>query len=412
LHRYGSFKDGPVPMPKLRVAIVAPSLRILGGQAVQADRLLREWKDDPDVDARLVPHNPLPPRPLRFAIRVKYLRTLVTELTYVPLLVRETARADVVHVFSASYSSFLLAPLPAIVVALALGRPVVLHYHSGEAPDHLARSAVARAALARTSRNIVPSQFLADVFASFGLHAGIVPNLIDLARFQFRERKPLRPRLLSTRNLEPLYNVACTLRAFRIVQERRPDAILTVVGGGREDARLRGLARDLHLNNVTFAGRVSPGDIAEYYAAHDIYVQSPDIDNMPVSVLEAYASGLPVVSTDVGGIPAILTNGRHGLLAPGNDHEGLAAHILRLLDDPATATRLAGNAFDSCQSSTWGALRHLWLDVYRDVVRDQPRAASAFRPTCPPFERLGAADFVDGRLRRDSGSRETTPHET
>src|SRR5262245_51028748 len=104
---------------RLQVALVAPSLRILGGQAVQADRLLSAWRDDPDVNAWLVPVNPLPSRPLRFALHVKYLRTVVTELTYLLLLVKELARADVVHVFSASYSSFLLAPLPAILIAKA-----------------------------------------------------------------------------------------------------------------------------------------------------------------------------------------------------------------------------------------------------------------------------------------------------
>src|SRR4051794_23561735 len=79
---------------RIKVAIVAPSLRILGGQAVQADRLLRAWRGDPDVDAWLVPVNPLPPRWLRWTLRVKYLRTIVTELIYLPLLARELVRAD------------------------------------------------------------------------------------------------------------------------------------------------------------------------------------------------------------------------------------------------------------------------------------------------------------------------------
>lgn len=135
-------------MVPLRIAFVAPSLGILGGQAVQADRLLRAWRGDPEVDAFLVPVNPEPPRPFRFATRVKYLRTVATELTYVPRLLRELARADVAHVFSASYSSFLLAPLPAILAARALGRPVVLNYRSGQAPDHLRRSTIARTAIA------------------------------------------------------------------------------------------------------------------------------------------------------------------------------------------------------------------------------------------------------------------------
>ena len=71
-------------LDRIKVAFVAPSLRILGGQAVQADRLLTAWKNDPDVDAWLVPVNPLPPRPLRFALDIKYLRTVVNEATYVP----------------------------------------------------------------------------------------------------------------------------------------------------------------------------------------------------------------------------------------------------------------------------------------------------------------------------------------
>ena len=90
---------------RLKVAFVAPSLRILGGQAVQADRLLAAWKDDRDVEAWLVPVNPLPPKLLRWTHDVKYVRTMVNELTYLPLLVRELLRADVVHVFSASYAS-------------------------------------------------------------------------------------------------------------------------------------------------------------------------------------------------------------------------------------------------------------------------------------------------------------------
>src|SRR5262249_60227064 len=99
-----------------------------GGKAVQAHRLVQAGRDDPDVEAWLVPVNPLPPGPFSRAVAVKYLRTLTTEATYLALLVRELRRADVVHVFSASYTSFLLAPLPAMLMARALRRPVLLNY--------------------------------------------------------------------------------------------------------------------------------------------------------------------------------------------------------------------------------------------------------------------------------------------
>ncbi|HXI31407.1 MAG TPA: glycosyltransferase family 4 protein [Vicinamibacterales bacterium] len=378
-------------LDRIKVAFVAPSLRILGGQAVQADRLLSAWKNDPDVEAWLVPVNPLPPRALAFTQDVKFLRTVVNELTYLPLLVRELARADVVHVFSASYSSFLLAPLPAMLVARALGKPVVLNYRSGQAPDHLQRSAVARNAIARVDLNVVPSRFLVEVFHEFGIDASIIPNIVDLDRFQFRDRNPLRPRLVSTRNFEALYNVTTTVRAFALVQQRWPDASLTLVGGGPQEAQLRELVDQLRLRNVTFLGRVKPGEIAQHYAANDIYIQSPNIDNMPTSVIEAFASGLPVVSTEAGGVPAILTHERHGLLAPLGDYDRLAAHVLRLLDNPVWARAMARAAFDTCQACTWPAVREQWLRAYRSAAaiaaRRRARTARAF-----------------GERRTDSGS--------
>jgi len=371
-------------MRPLRVAIVAPSLAILGGQAVQADRLLRLWRDDPEVHTWLVPHNPLPPRPFRIATKIKYARTVVTEATYLPLLVRELARADVVHIFSASYTSFLLAPLPAAIVAWMLGKPIVLNYRSGEAPDHLKRSAIARAALSRVDRVVVPSRFLVDVMRQFDIQATVVPNVVDLDAFAFRQRDPLRPRILSTRNFEPLYNVTCTLRAFRLVQDRRPDAELTLVGGGSEEARLRALAGELRLRNVTFAGCVPPEEIKRFYASSDIYLQTPNIDNMPGSVLEAFASGLPVISTEAGGVPVILTHGEHGLLAPLDDHEAAAAHIVRLLERPDEARQLARAAHESCRAYVWPGIRAQWLKVYDELLAVRKTSAPHRPPVALP----------------------------
>lgn len=354
----------------IRVAIVAPTTSILGGQAVQAARLVRAWEGDPDVSARLVPINPVPVGALRHAVRVKYARTLATQAAYWPLLFRETRQADLVHVFSASYFSFILAPLPAVLVARALGRPVLLNYRSGEAPDHLRRSRIARRTLGSVDRNVVPSAFLREVFRGLGFDAAVVPNIVDLERFAFRRRKTPRPHLLSTRNFETCYRVDCTLRAFRLVQERRPDATLTLVGGGQQEDNLRRLAAALGLRNVRFVGRVDPGEIHRYYAQADIYVQTPDVDNMPSSILEAFASGVPVVSTNAGGVAAILDDGVHGLLAPPGDHTAVAACIHRLLEEPGLAERMAEQARASCESYTWEQVRPLWLSLYRELLGD------------------------------------------
>jgi glycosyltransferase involved in cell wall biosynthesis len=342
---------------------------ILGGQAVQADRLIQAWSGDPDVHAWLVPINPIPAGPLRHALRVKYLRTLVTQLAYWPLLLRELRRADIVHVFSASYFSFLLAPLPAVLIARLLGKPVVMNYRSGEAPDHLKRSAIARATLRRVDRNAVPSGFLHQVFDRFGIASEIIPNIVDLDRFAFRRRHTLRPAVLSTRNFEGLYNVACTLRTFRLVQDRYPDATLTLVGAGSQDGSLRQHAAALGLRNVRFAGRVPPSEIWRYYADADIYLQTPDIDNMPSSVLEAFASGCAVVATNAGGVPAILTDGVHGLLVDCNDHAAAAGRISRLIEDPQLSARLTVAARASCEPYRWDNVRTQWVALYRGMAR-------------------------------------------
>lgn len=351
-------------------------MRILGGQAVQAARLLRCWRNDPDIHAWLVPINPVPPGPFAALTRVKYIRTLVTQLCYWPLLVRELRRADVVHVFSASYFSFLLAPLPAVLIARLLGKPVVMNYRSGEAPDHLRRSVLARTTLRGVDRNAVPSRFLHEVFGSFGIRSQVIPNIVDVERFRFRRREHLRPRVLSTRNFESLYNLPCTLRAFRLLQDRHPDAQLTLVGGGTEEPALRQLAADLNLANVTFAGRIPPDEIWRYYADADIYLQTPEIDNMPTSVLEAYASGCAVVSSNAGGVPAILTDGQNGLLVPRNDHRAAADAMLRLLDDDALARRIIDAALEGCLRYQWSSVRTQWVQLYRDMVELQLTAAT------------------------------------
>ena len=366
-----------LPAP-LRIAIVVASLRIIGGQSVQAQRLVEGWRGSPTVDAWIVPVNPVPPAPFDRLLRVKYLRTVITQLWYWPLLLRELRRADVVHAFSASYTSFLLAPLPAILIARLYGKPVVLNYHSGEAPDHLRHSAIARFVIRHVvDANVVPSSFLRDVLLSFDIDAEVIHNTIDPRQFVFRHRDPVRPRLLCTRNFEPLYNVACVLRAFANVQAQYPGATLTLVGSGSQDAALRAQAAALQLRNVTFAGRVAPSEIHRYYSESDIYVQAPSIDNMPLSVLEAFASGMPVVSTNVGGVPSILRNDIDGLLVADDDDEALAEAVLRLLRDPEFARGLAGAAHRTLGAYDWAVVREGWLRVYRRVAARRRADAAA-----------------------------------
>jgi len=354
----------------IRVCLVAPSLDILGGQAVQAVRLLQGLRQVPSIAVGFVPINPRLPGLLGLLQRVRYVRTAVTWLRYVWTLLRRLATYDVVHVFAASYVSFLLAPTPAVLLAKWCGKRVVLHYHSGEAEDHLERwrwSAIPVVRLADAL--VVPSGYLVDVFARFGLRARVVANIVDLDQFQFRARRPLRPVFLSNRNFEAHYNVACVLRAFALIQRTHPEARLIIAGDGTERASLMRLTRELRLGNAEFVGRVVPDRMPALYRAEDVYLNAPDIDNMPGSILEAFASGLPVVTTDAGGIPYIVRHGETGLIVPRGDHAGMAAAALRLLVDPSLAERLITSAFEECRRRyAPQAVVEDWRSVYAELV--------------------------------------------
>jgi phenylacetate-CoA ligase len=224
------------------------------------------------------------------------------------------------------------------------GKRMLLNYRSGEAEDHLSRSRLARRLVRAWDLVIVPSGYLVGIFRQVGLTASAIPNIVDTRLFSFRSRAPLRPVFLSNRNLEPLYNVECTLRAFAMIREVYPDARLDVVGDGSQAGHLRHVASRLGLAGVTFHGKVAPQHMPEFYGRADIYLNSSEIDNMPTSLLEAQACGLPVVTSRAGGIPHIVRHEETGLLVPPNDPRALADAALRVLAEPVLASRMTEQA--------------------------------------------------------------------
>jgi L-malate glycosyltransferase len=353
---------------RIQVAIVAASLRYVGGQSVQADLLLRNWQDDPAVEARLIPIDPPLPESLRWVEAIPGLRTLVRQPLYLRELWKGLQNVDIAHIFSASYWSFLITPLPACLVARGRGTKVLIHYHSGEARDHLRRFRSARPVLARADKLVVPSRFLVDVFHEFALEAEAVPNVVDLSQFSFRHRRPLRPHLVCTRGFHRYYSVDIVVRAFAEVLKNYPDAQLDLVGGGRQEAEIRALVDELKLQAVNFAGVIPHKDIGGCYDRADIFINASNLDNMPVSILEAFASGTPVISTAPEGMRYVVDDGRTGLLSPPNDAPALAKNVMRLLREPELAHRLAENAFEESKRYDWSVVRQQWLELYESML--------------------------------------------
>lgn len=348
-----------------RVALVGPSLRgWLGGQEVQLDSLARCWTGDDSVQIVVIPNNPKLPPALAPGERVPVLRTLLRFPLYLNSLWRGTRHADIVHAFSASHSSFLLSPLPACLVGRFHGKKTIIHYHSRRAGEHLRDSAIARWLLRRIDAIVVPSTYLADVFQEFDLRAIVIPNVVDLEQFPYRPRVPLRPLLLCTRNFDHYCGVDDVVRAFCRVQATVPEARLCLVGKGPEEQSIRRLAAELRLDDVEFAGAISRNRIHEFYGRADIFINASRTDNAPVSILEAFASGLPVTSSAAGGIPHMLTHEVTGLLSEVEDVEGLANNVLRLLSSPVLAAELTRNAHETAKQCAWTAVRKLWLEIY------------------------------------------------
>lgn len=354
----------------IRVVIVAPSLDILGGQSRQAVRLMDGLKAESTLEVEFLPHNPRLPGPFRKLQGIKYVRTVLTTLVYWMLLVLKLHRYDIVHVFSASYYSYLLSVAPALLIGRLYGKRVILNYRSGEAQDHLANWRWTAIPTMRWSDVIiVPSGYLVDVFAGFRLKAEAIFDIIELDVFKFRDRAPLRPVFLTSRLLEPLYNVPCVLRAFALIQKQHSEAQLTIAADGWMRAELEQLAEALELRNTLFTGRIPFERMPDVYDSADIYLTATSLDNMPGSIIESFAAGLPVVTTNAGGIPYILTHEKTGLMVPVNDHAALASNALRLLEAPDLARKIARQAREESHQYTWEQVRDQWVRLYHRLGR-------------------------------------------
>ena len=356
------------PSRNLRICVVAPSLDSYGGQSIQAARLIEGLNQEPGFEAELLPINPRLPGALRHLQRIKYVRTVVTEGLYLILLLIRLARFDVIHVFSASYFSFLLAPTPALLIAKLFGRPVLLNYHSGEAEDHLQRwRRTALPVIKLADRVVVPSGFLKVVFARFGIQAEAISNTVELDQFIFRERRPLLPVLFSNRNHESHYKVDDTIRAFALIGKQVPEARLIVAGHGSQTEFLKQLTMEMGLTQVEFLGAVHPSQMPALYDAADIFINASIIDNMPLSIIEAFACGLPVVTTGAGGITYMVDGDRTGKIVKPGDYRALAEAVLSLLDDQSSTQKLITNARQEGESYTWKAVKSVWLTAYQDL---------------------------------------------
>lgn len=346
------------------VAIVAPLPPPFGGMAVQAltlrDKLLADG-----CNVQFVATNHPFPGFLIFLEKVIGIRTIIRTMLFSARLAK-IRQAQVVHLFAASHLYFFLVVIPTILMAKLYNKKLVINYRGGEAATFFRKWGMIVKPFFRMADSIaVPSEFLQEVFRQcLQMEAVILPNLADTDRFRYKERERVRPILVVSRQLEPLYNHECILRAFKLVRQRYPDAILKIVGAGSGLNRLQELARQMGLEGVSFLGALPNDRLADEYDGCDIMVNASKADNFPGAILEAFMSGLPVVTTGVGGIPFLVKDRVSGLLVAADDHEDLANKVIALLNNPRLAQTLSANARKFAEEYSWQNIRKKLYTVY------------------------------------------------
>lgn len=360
----------------MRVALIGPLPPPSGGMANQTLQLQRLLQEE-GVVVELVQIN-ASYRP-QWIGGVRGLRAVARLLPYLATLWRALGRADVVHLMANSGWSWHLFSAPAIWIGRLRGTPVVVNYRGGFAGDFLARQAPwVRFSMRRAARLIVPSGFLQAVFAEHGMAADIVPNIVDIGRFNPGEEfVALSSVILVTRNLEPIYDNASAINALVLVKGRIPEAKLIVAGSGPEEVRLKQLAASLNLtDSVSFTGRVDTADMPSLYRSARVALNPSLVDNMPNSLLEALAAGVPVVSTRVGGVPYMVEHEKNALLVEPGAVVGMAEAIVRILTEPELAKRLRVAGIEAAQIYTWPNIKPRLFKVYVEVVLHHRQSAS------------------------------------
>lgn len=353
----------------LHVGLVGPLPPPFGGMANQT-RQLAELLRGEGMTVSLVQTN-ADYRP-RWVASLPVVRAFFRLVPYLFALWRQAGECHVVHVMANSGWSWHLFAAPAIWTAKLRGTPVVVNYRGGEAESFLSRSRrTVGFSMRQATALIVPSGFLKAIFGRFEMGAAVVPNIVDLEHFNNpAPHRAVRRHLLVARNLEPIYDNETAIRAFAMVHGRYPDATLTIAGSGPLAESLRRLAENLQVAEaVVFAGRLDRDAMAQAYRNADIAVNPSLVDNMPNSVLEALASGVPVVSTDVGGVPFIVSDEQTALLVPARSPEAMASAILRLIDDASLAGRLVDNGLTEVQKYTWHRVWPLLAETYGKATR-------------------------------------------
>ena len=349
-----------------RILLVGPVPPPMGGMSLQTMHFYQALKKEQHHITLLASNLSVKPAVLN---RIRFLRTLVRFVIFRSRLKKHLINVDVVHVMSNSGLAWFLTSAPTLMMAQRLKVPVIVNYRGGSAEKFLKNfKFLIHLSLKNAYAIVVPSQYLANVFAEYGYTTHVIPNTVDVLQFKPSQTKTQGFRCLVARNLEAIYGVDTAIRALHLVRTTHPNIELHITGEGSQKSALEALVCELGLKqHVHFLGRLSKEQMATAYTKASLLLNPSRVDNMPNALLEAQAAGVPIVSSNVGGIPYMVDHNKTAVLIPPNDIEALARAIIAVYEDSNFRENLIKQGLENSKRFTWDSIKLKWEEIYEEV---------------------------------------------
>jgi glycosyltransferase involved in cell wall biosynthesis len=214
--------------------------------------------------------------------------------------------------------------------------------------------------------NIAPSGYLFEHFKTAGFSVEMIPNYIEIAEYPFKYRKEIKPTILWVRSFNKIYQPEMAILMMEKLVRVYPNAHLCMVGPDKDGSmeQCKRIIKEKNLcDNVKITGKLSKSEWISLSKDYDVFLNTTSVDNTPVSVMEALALGMVLVSSKVGGIPWLFEDGREGIMVENADPDKFAKVIIDLIEDPTKAANLSLYARRKSESWDWVNVKNKWEGI-------------------------------------------------
>jgi len=277
---------------------------------------------------------------------------------------------NIIHVHGCSGLGFFPIVLGIIASKFFYNKKTIVTYHGGGAENFLKKhSTFIRKILQKADHVTVMSGFLQNIFLKYGINTTILPNLLNIEICSNNISDFTIPKIISVRALEKMYNIDDIIKAFSLIKTKYPKAELKILGNGSEYTRLFTSCKEQHITNVKFLGHLHNKLIPAELMKANIMISVPSFDNQPMSILEAFAIGIPVISSNVGGIPYLIKDNVTGFLVEKNHPEQIYEKVQLIINNPDKTKIIIENAKKEVLSFQWNNVKEILLGLYQSDLK-------------------------------------------